>query len=88
MFHSIGGIVSLVLLISALITIMNEAKKLPAILSTKTNTTEKFLQGLVIFLGGLITFALSHDLGLGPVIATSMIALLVCMIMTKYSVAA
>ena len=88
LFHSIGGIVSLGLLIGALIAIVNEAKRLAATPPSKTTRSNQFLQGLTLFLGGMITFAISHDLGLGPVIATCVIALLAHMIMPKYSVAA
>jgi len=88
LFHAIGGIISLILLIGALIAIVTEARQLSVIDASKWKSADQFLQGLVVFGGGLVTFAVSHDLGLGPVIATSVIALLAHMIMPKSSVPA
>jgi hypothetical protein len=87
LFHAIGGIISLILLIGALIAIITELKRLSAVNLSKWNAPDQFLQGVSVFSGGLVTFAVSHDLGLGPVIATSVIAILAYMIMPKYSVA-
>ena len=87
-FHSIGGGISLLLIIGAVIAIISEAKQIKFSPLNKRKSLVQILQVFSVFAGGIITFGMSHDLGLGPVISASVIALIAYMLVPKYSVAA
>lgn len=87
LFHTMGGFISIILIIGALIAIYTEAKQIPSRISSKAKKSAKIWQVISVFLGGVVTFAISHNLGLGPVISTSVIALLAYIIIPEYSVA-
>ncbi len=88
LFHSIGGIISILLIIGAVIAIISEAQQLKFNTSINPKRLTQIWQVFSVFAAGIITYGMSHDLGLGPVISASFIALLAHMIVPKYSVAA
>jgi len=88
LFHSIGGGISILLIIGALIAIISEAQQLKFNTSINPKRVTQIWQVFSVFAAGIITYGMSHDLGLGPVISASIIALLAHMIAPKYSVAA
>lgn len=88
LFHSIGGILNIFLFIGAVTAIISEAKQLKLTTANKPDWNSQIWQMFSIFTAGIVTYGMSHDLGLGPVISTSVIALLAHMIAPKYSVAA
>jgi len=88
LFHSIGGVISIFLIIGAFIAIISEAKQLKFNTSVNPKKLTHMWQVFSVFTAGIITYGMSHDLGLGPVISASVIALLAHMIAPKYSVAA
>ena len=88
LFHSIGGVVNIFLFIGTVIAIISEAQHLKFNTSMNPKRLTQIWQVVSVFIAGTITYGMSHDIGLGPVISTSVVALLAYMIAPKYSVAA
>ena len=70
-YHSSGGVIALLVLIGAAVSIVLEARQLRQKEINYSEKTDWIFQGLAVIIGGLITYALAHELGLGPVIAAS-----------------
>jgi len=87
-YHYLGGAVAFLVLVGAGSAIFQEAKKLGHSPLEKEGDTFWLPQGLSVILGGLAAYALAHELGLGPVIAASLIGLLASLIWPETSVAA
>lgn len=84
----IAGIVSLIVLAGALITISNEGKRL---LADKTFKDEHPLKKHVfeflgVFIGGVLACVISRDLELGAVVAASLVAIIAYLVVPKYGV--
>jgi uncharacterized membrane protein YeaQ/YmgE (transglycosylase-associated protein family) len=88
LFHSIGGVLNIILFIGAVTAIISEAKQLKFTTANNPEWISQFWQVFSVFTAGIVTYGMSHDLGLGPVISASVIALIAHMIAPKYSVAA
>ena len=87
-YHYSGGLVAFLVLAGAGVAIHQEASRL---WNSSVEPGDKFLwlsQGLAVILGGLAAYALSHELGLGPVIAASLVGLLASLIWPETSIAA
>lgn len=76
--HSIGGIFAIIVLVGTFTTIVKEgiilfiSEKL-----TKEKSWHKIvLEFLAVFFGGLISYFFSQDIGLGPVVAASLVAII------------
>lgn len=87
-FHSVGGVLNIFLFIGAVTAIVSEAKQLKFATANNPKWNIQIWQMFFVFTAGIVTYGMSHDLGLGPVISASIIALLAHMISPKYSVAA
>ena len=88
LFHSIGGVLNIFLFIGAVTAIISEAKQLKFATTNNPKWNTQIWQMFSVFTAGIVTYGMSHDLGLGPVISASVIALIAHMIAPKYSVAA
>jgi len=88
LFHSIGGVLNVFLFIGAVTAIILEAKQLKFATVNNPEWITQIWQLFSVFAAGIVTYGMSHDLGLGPVISASVIALLAHMISPKYSVSA
>lgn len=87
-YHYSGGLVAFLVLSGAVVAIYQEAVML---WNRSVETGDKFLwisQGLAVIFGGLAAYALSHEFGLGPVIAASLVGLLASLIWPETSIAA
>jgi len=87
-YHSIGGVMSVIVFIGAGIAILNEGKQIFHQAAPETNRVSAVLQGLSVVSGSLLAYALSHDLSLGAVVAASLVAILAYLIAPSYSVPA
>jgi len=87
-YHSFGGIVSLIVVFGAGITIFLEVKLALHQIPQKIDKKAIFFQGISVFLGGLITYALTHSLRLGPVVAASLVAILAYLVAPDYAIPA
>jgi len=85
-YHSISGIVTLVVLIGALIAVGMEAKRVLLSSPERADTTHLILQAFSVFAGAILAFLISHDLGLGPVVAASIVGIIAHLILPKYSI--
>lgn len=87
-FHYSGGLIAFLVLLGAGIAIFIEAKRLWLSPLDKVERVLLISQGLAVIAGGLTAYALSHELGLGPVIAASLVGLLASLIWPQTSIAA
>ncbi|MFW5713360.1 MAG: hypothetical protein ACOCYU_01685 [Brevefilum sp.] len=87
-FHFFGSAIILIILAGVGIAIFNEAKHLPQKSIPKIKDSQLFLQGISVLIGALVAYSISHDLGLGPVIAASLVGILAFLVFPKFSVAA
>lgn len=87
-FHFIGSIAVLVVLAGVGIAIFDEAKHLPQKSFPNTKKTQIFLQGFAVLVGALAAYSISHDMGLGPVVASSLVGILAFVVFPDFSVAA
>jgi len=82
--HSLGGILILVILVGVIIAIIDEMKKVtdnPGEFHLDKNAFFTFL-GVVV--AALVTYILSHDFGLGAVIAACMVGILANLLFPLY----
>ena len=87
-YHSLGGVIAFIVFIGSAIAIYCEGKQLFNQTLPKTNLIGILLQGVSVVTGSLLSYALSHDLGLGAVVAASLVAILAYLIAPSYSVPA
>jgi len=87
-YHYSGGIIAILVLLGASVAIFQEVRKLGQRQDKVSHQGDWIYQGIAVIAGGLITYALSHEMGLGPVIAASLVGLLASMIWPETSVAA
>lgn len=88
-YHYSGGFIAILVLLGASVAIFQEFQKLGQKQDKEESHQGDWIyQGIVVIAGGLITYALSHEMGLGPVIAASLVGLLAPLIWPATSVAA
>jgi len=87
-YHPLGSIVILIVTAGLGIAILDEAKHLKDVLIKKSTRTQLFFQGFSVLIGALAAYSISHDMGLGPVVASSLVGILAFILFPDYSVAA
>lgn len=87
-FHSVGGWVALIVLIGAIILIIREGQQIWQTQPQKTESKFLLIGFLYVLMGGILAFFLTHDLGLGAVVAASLVGILAYLVVPKYSVPA
>lgn len=87
-YHYSGGLVGMLVLIGAAVAIYHEARHLMHKENQGRHLLDLTYQGLAVILGSLAAFAVSHELGLGPVVSASLVGLVASLISPKTSVAA
>jgi len=85
-FHSAGGWIALIVLLGAIIMIIREGLQVWQIKPRKAETQTLVFGFLSVLLGGIFAFFLTHDLGLGPVVAASLVGILAYLVVPKYGV--
>ena len=85
--HWLGGILSSIILVGVVIAVAQEGKALFAAQTTVEPALESVLETLACLIGALASYTLAHDLGLGPVVAASVVGIAAHLIAPKYSVA-
>jgi hypothetical protein len=88
--HSLGGIFALIVLLGALVTIFHEGKSLFISIKKPEQAayTEIIFEFLAVVIGGILAYVFSQDIGLGPVVAASLIAIIVYLVFPDYGVPA
>lgn len=86
--HPAAGIAAILITSGTFIAIFLEGKTLLNVEIEPVDFSRKFFEFLAVFLGGVVTFYLSTNLGLGAVIASSVVGILAAMIVPKYGAAA
>ncbi len=87
-YHPLGSIAILIILIGVVIAIFDEAKHIKDSKIKKITGSQLFLQGFAVLIGALAAYSISHDMGLGPVVASSLVGILAFVVFPDYSVAA
>jgi hypothetical protein len=87
-YHPLSSIVILIVTAGLGIAILDEAKHLKDVLIKKSTRTQLFFQGFSVLIGALAAYSISHDMGLGPVVASSLVGILAFILFPDYSVAA
>lgn len=87
-FTQTSGIITLIISFGAVFAIIYEGQNILNDIKAndQTQPSRNFPNFLAVLIGGIITFFLSEDIGLGPVIATSLAAILAQMIVPAYGV--
>jgi len=88
--HSVGGILTALVLIGALAAIFFEGKSLFATPRepAKAKPITIIFEFLAVFLGGILSYTFSQDLGLGAVIAASLVAIIAYLIVPEFGIPA
>jgi len=86
--HPAAGIVAIVIASGTLLAIFFEGKKLIHDEIVPVRFSRKLFEFLAVLVGGIVTFYLSCEIGLGAVVASSLIGILAAMIVPKYGAAA
>ena len=86
--HPAAGITAILITSGTFIAIFLEGKTLLHDTIEPVAFSRKFFEFAAVFLGGVFTFYLSTNLGLGAVIASSLVGILAAMIIPKYGAAA
>jgi len=86
--HSLGGVFALIVLIGALVTITYEGKSLIRRINEQpqVNYLEILFEFLGVVVGGLLAYFFSQDIGLGAVVAASLVAIIAYLIFPTYGV--
>lgn len=87
-FHSAGGIIALTVLMGAIIMIVREGRHIWQNNPPKAETKRLLVGFLSVLFGGVLAFFLTHDLGLGAVVAASLVGILAHLVIPKYGVPA
>ncbi len=87
-FHPATGLIAIIILFGALVSIYYEGKDLLSELKDRASFSRQFLEFLAVFLGGVITSYLSYEIGMGVVVASSVVAIIVDLIWPDYGVPA
>jgi len=87
-FHSAGGLVALIVLIGAIIMILREGQHIWHSTPKKAGSKHLLFDFLAVLFGGILAFFLTHDLGLGAVVAASLVGILAYLVVPKYGVPA
>jgi hypothetical protein len=86
--HTAAGIFAVFVTIGTIIAIFYEGRTLISQAISPVPVSRKVFEFSAVVIGGLITFYFSHDIGMGVVIASSLVGILAAMVVPKYSVAA
>jgi hypothetical protein len=86
--HPAAGILAVFITIGTIIAIFYEGKMLISQDIPAVPISRKVFEFSAVVIGGLITFYFSHDIGMGVVIASSVVGILAAMVAPEYSVAA
>ena len=86
--HTAAGIFAVFVTIGTIIAIFYEGRTLISQDISPVPISRKVFELLAVVIGGLITFYFSHDIGMGVVIASSLVGILAAMVAPEYSVAA
>jgi len=86
--HPAAGILATIIAAGTFFAIYLEGKSLLAQEIQPVAVSRKLFEFLAVVVGGVITFYLSCDIGLGAVVASSLVGILAAMIVPKYGAAA
>lgn len=87
-FHFGTGIITFLITVGVVSTMIYEGKRLNKIDPTPEEFLHQFFNFFAVFAGGVSTFYLSTRFGLGAVVASCLVGMLVAMIFPKYGVPA
>jgi hypothetical protein len=87
-YHYLGGLITFWVLLGAGFAIYFEAKRIGKAPAEKDKINLFSSQGLAVLAGALAAFALAHELGLGSVIAASLVGLIAYIFLPKLNAAA
>ena len=82
--HSIGGVLILVILAGSLVALVDEGITIARSTSPIQFSRKDLYAFISLVIGGLLTFALSHDLGLGIVVAACLVGLFANLLLKDY----
>ena len=85
--HWLGGALSSIILIGVVSAVVLEGKALFSAQVTVEPAQESLWETLACLIGALAAYTLAHDLGLGPVVAASVVGIAAHLVAPKYSVA-
>lgn len=86
--HPAAGLITLIITIGTLVDMYIEGKALIISKIAPVKLSRKAFEFLAVFIGGILTFYLAVDFGLGAVVAASLAAIVADMIVPEYGVPA
>lgn len=88
MAHWLGGILTTLIFIGVILAVFAEGQSLWKAKTKFQLTWQAVLDVLAVALGGVAAYTLAHDVGLGPVVAASVVGIAAHLVAPKYAVAA
>ena len=85
--HWLGGVLTSIILIGALIGVYHEGKSAFSAEPQVEPLRQTALEVLAVLIGGLGAYTLAHDVGLGPVVAASLVGIVAHLVVPNLSAA-
>lgn len=85
--HWLGGALTSLILVGLVIAILSEGRAVFSAGPTVEPLGESALETLAVLLGGVASYTLAHDVGLGPVVAASLVGIAAHLAAPKYGAA-
>lgn len=88
LLHSLGGVVVVAVLVGAVVEMVREGRRVPCATLGELLNAANLRAALAVFLGALLGYVLSVDVGLGAVTAASLVALIAAAVVPAYAIPA
>ncbi|MBG0771094.1 MAG: hypothetical protein H0S82_05260 [Anaerolineaceae bacterium] len=88
MAHWLGGVLSSIILVGVGVGVFLEGKAVFSASTIVDPLRQSALEVLAVLIGGLAAYTLAHDVGLGPVVAASLVGIVAHLVVPKFSTAA
>jgi len=86
--HWLGGVLSSIILVGVIYGVMQEGRDVFSAQSIVDPWRQSALEVLAVLVGGAAAYTLAHDVGLGPVVAASVVGIVAHLVAPRFSTAA
>ena len=85
--HWLGGVLTSLILVGVLFAVYHEGKSVFSAQPQVEPLRQSALEVLSVLIGGLVSYTLAHDVGLGPVVAASLVGIIAHLVVPRLSAA-
>jgi hypothetical protein len=85
--HWLGGVLTSIILVGVLLGVFLEGKSVFSTSPHVESFRQTALEVLAVLVGGLASYTLAHDVGLGPVVAASLVGIVAHLLVPNFSAA-